>query len=206
METKILVFEDNETLRNSIKVLLQGVNNYTIAGDFANCENVLQIVEKTIPDIIIMDIDMPVVNGIQGVQLIKEKYPDMVIIMYTVFEDDDRLFESLCAGANGYIIKNTSFVQLIDAIEDALTGGAPMSPGIARKVLHSFHKTNKYDLSPQEKKVLKYLVAGYSYKMIANEIFVSINTVRSHIKNIYSKLHVNCGREAVAIALKDKIV
>jgi len=206
METRILIFEDNDKLRDSLCVLLGGMKDYSIVGDFPNCENVLQIVKETSPDIIIMDIDMPVVDGIKGVQLIKEKYPEILIIMHTVFEDDKRLFESLCSGANGYILKSVSFLQLVEAIKEVQEGGAPMSPGIARKVLNSFQSKNKYNLTAQEKTVLKFLVTGYSYKMIAAELFVSVNTVRTHIKNIYLKLHVNCGREAVAIALKDKIV
>lgn len=206
MGIRILIFEDNEKLRKSLCLLVEGEKDYTVVGDYPNCENVIKIVKETSPDLVIMDINMPIVNGIEGTKLIKENFPDVNIIMHTVFDDDENLFKSLCAGANGYILKSASLVHLISAIEDAEKGGAPMSPEIARKVLNSFHKKSKYDLTPQERKVLSLLVVGYSYKMIASELFVSINTVRTHIKNIYLKLHVNCGREAVTLALKDKII
>jgi DNA-binding NarL/FixJ family response regulator len=129
--------------------------------------------------------------------------------MHTVFEDDQRLFDSLCAGANGYLLKNSSFIHLLEAIEEVQQGGAPMSPSIARRVLQSFQKDsvkNRFDLSDREKEVLRFLVKGYSYKMIAAACFISLSTVQAHIKNIYTKLHVNCGREAVVKALSDKIV
>lgn len=206
MPTLIVIFEDNNALRHSLKTLLNGVEGYEVVGDFEHCKNADRIMDELNPDIVIMDIDMPKVNGIEGLRLIKEKKPDTAIIMHTVFEDDEKLFDSLCAGANGYLLKNTSFVYLLEAIEEVQRGGAPMSPSIAKKVLQSFHSKNKYGLSPREKEVLQYLVKGFSYKMIAGALFISLATVQAHIKNIYTKLHVNCGREAVVIALKDKIV
>ena len=130
--------------------------------------------------------------------------------MHTVFEDDEKLFDCLCAGANGYILKNTSFVNLLEAIDNVLHGGAPLSPSIAKKVLNSFQSKplvkNSYDLSPRETEILKLLVKGFSYKMIASTCYISLDTVRGHIRNIYTKLHVNCGREAVVKALQDKVV
>jgi DNA-binding NarL/FixJ family response regulator len=157
-----------------------------------------------------MDIDMPIVTGIEGLQIIKERRPQTYVIMHTVLEDEERLFQCLCGGANGYILKNSSFVHLLEAIENVLQGGAPLSPLIAKKVLQSFqHSTPErlpYRLSDREGEVLKYLIKGYSYKMIANACHISVDTVRGHIRNIYAKLHVNCGREAVAKALRDKIV
>ncbi|MCO6497674.1 MAG: response regulator transcription factor [Chitinophagaceae bacterium] len=210
MPVRIIIFEDNADLRQSIKILLNGEDSYEVVGDFDNCENAAQIVRDLNPDIVLMDIDMPKVNGIEGLRIIKEVKPDTAIIMHTVFEDDQRLFDSLCAGANGYLLKNSSFVHLLEAIEEVRNGGAPISSPIAKKVLQYFqHKSvskNKYDLSSREKTVLQYLVRGYSYKMIAAAMFVSLATVQSHIRNIYTKLHVNCGREAVVIALRDKIV
>lgn len=206
MAAKILLFEDNTGLRNSMKVLLDGMEGYTVAGDFESCEQVTEVTMALQPDIVIMDIDMPCVNGIEGLRIIKEIRPETAIIMHTVFEDDEKLYDSLCAGANGYLLKNSSFVRLLEALDEVQAGGAPMSPSIARKVLESFHRGNRYGLSPREKEVLKYLVKGYSYKMIAATLFVSLTTIQSHIRNIYTKLHVNCGREAVVIALRDKII
>jgi DNA-binding NarL/FixJ family response regulator len=207
---RIIIFEDNTRLRQSLKILLDGIESYKVCGDFENCDNAAAIVNQQEPDVIIMDIDMPHVNGIEGLRIIKEQRPQTYIIMHTVFEDDERLFQSLCAGANGYILKNSSFTNLLDAIENVLHGGAPLSPLIAKKVLQSFQQTQQknaqYKLSERETEVLHYLVKGYSYKMIAGECHISLDTVRGHIRNIYSKLHVNCGREAVTKALRDNIL
>jgi len=208
--TNIVIFEDNGRLRQSLKILLDGVEGYTVCGDYENCINAAGIIDKHQPDVVIMDIDMPGADGIEGLRIIKERSPKTYIIMHTVFEDEERLFKCLCSGANGYILKNTSFVSLLEAIDNVLHGGAPLSPLIAKKVLQSFQATPsgrlQYNLSEREVEVLKYLVKGYSYKMIAAECHISIDTVRAHIRNIYSKLHVNCGREAVTKALRDNII
>ncbi|HRB30556.1 MAG TPA: response regulator transcription factor [Ferruginibacter sp.] len=209
MPLKILIFEDNVALRQSLKTLLMGVEGYEVSGDYSNCKNAKEITETILPDIVIMDIDMPEVNGIEGLKIIKETKPDTQIIMHTVFDDDQRLFDCLCHGASGYILKNTTFSKLIEAIDTVQKGGSPLSPLIARKVLNSFHqveRTNTYQLSKRELEILGLMVQGFSYKMIADACFISIDTVRGHIRNIYNKLHVNCGREAVVKALKDKIV
>jgi DNA-binding NarL/FixJ family response regulator len=210
MPVCIVIFEDNQRLRQSLKILLDGVENYTVCGDYENCGEAAAIVDEHKPDVVIMDIDMPGVNGIEGLRIIKERRPQTYIIMHTVLEDEERLFQCLCSGANGYILKNTSFVNLLEAIDNVLHGGAPLSPTIAKKVLQSFQATPsarlQYNLSERETEVLKYLVKGYSYKMIAAACHISVDTVRGHIRNIYTKLHVNCGREAVAKALHDKIV
>ena len=209
MATRIAIFEDNSRLRQSLKILLSGMEGYVVCGDYENCARAVEVVQEQNPDVVIMDIEMPEVDGIEGLRVIKESHPQIYIIMYTVMEDEDRLFQCLCAGANGYILKNTSFALLLDAIENVLHGGAPLSPLIAKKVLQSFQQTTRvsqYNLSERETEVLKYLVKGYSYKMIAGSCHISLDTVRGHIRNIYTKLHVNCGREAVVKALRDKIV
>jgi DNA-binding NarL/FixJ family response regulator len=210
MSTTIVIFEDNQRLRQSLKTLLDGVEGYKVTGDYENCENAAAVMDKLHPEVVIMDIDMPGVDGIEGLRIIKEKAPQTFIIMHTVLEDEERLFKCLCNGANGYILKNTSFVNLLDAIDNVLHGGAPLSPPIAKKVLQSFQTTTsgrfRHNLSERETEILKYLVKGFSYKMIAATCYISLDTVRGHIRNIYTKLHVNCGREAVAKALKDKIV
>lgn len=207
--TRLVLFEDNNKLRQSLCTLLNGVEDYEVCGDYENCQNASEVVLALQPDVVIMDIDMPGVGGLEGLRKIKEVRPETLIIMHTVFEDNEKLFLSLCYGANGYLLKNSPLIKLLEAIEDVRNGGAPMSPGVAKKVLQSFHKpapANEYNLTPREKEVLEYLVKGYSYKMIAESCLISPNTVRVHIKNIYNKLHVNCGREAVAKALKDRIV
>lgn len=209
MPTRIIIFEDDEPLRASMKVLFNGVEEYVVVGDFGNGVGAGKAVVELDADVAILDIEMPGIDGIEALQLMKSAKPEMSIIMHTVFEDDKRLFDSLCAGASGYLLKNSSFVQLIHAIEEVRNGGAPMSPVIARKVLDSFksgREPNQYGLSKKEVEVLQYLVKGFSYKMIAAALHITISTVQAHIRNIYTKLHVNCGREAVVLALKEKII
>ena len=209
MAVSIVIFEDNVRLRDSLTILLNGVDGYSVCGSFENCAQAAAVIARHRPDIVIMDIGMPGVDGIEGLRIIKEKFPETNIIIHTVLEDEDRLFQCLCGGANGYILKNTSFVHLLEAIENVLHGGAPLSPVIAKKVLQSFQAVPgklQYHLTDREKEVLRQLVKGYSYKMIAGNCHISVDTVRGHIRNIYSKLHVNCGREAVAKALRDRIV
>lgn len=208
MPASIIIFEDNDRLRESLAYLLK-MNGYQVAGDYSNCLEAANIVRVYQPDVVLMDIDMPGLSGIQGVSLIKESHPATAVIMYTVFEDDEKLFQCLCAGANGYLLKKTPPAKLFDAIQEVLEGGAPMSPVIAKKVLSTFSKkqeTNKYNLSPREIDVLQWLSKGYSIKIIASEMNLAFDTVRSHLKNIYQKLHVNCGKEAIAKALSERIV
>lgn len=210
MPVRIIIFEDNRLLRNSLQVLLDGIDGYMVCGAYDNCDDSVSIVNELQPDVIIMDINMPGTDGISGLRAIKEQHPLTYIVMHTVLEDEDRLFQCLCAGANGYIIKNTSFISLLDAIDSVLHGGAPLSPPIAKKVLLSFQNNTPgrliHHISERETEIIRYLVKGYSYKMIANACQISLDTVRGHIRNIYAKLHVNCGREAVVKALRDKIV
>jgi DNA-binding NarL/FixJ family response regulator len=180
-----------------------------MVGDYADCKKCDFYVLRDEPDVVIMDIDMPGKSGIDGVRMIKEARPETYVVMYTMFEDDDKLFQSLCAGANGYILKKMAPDKLEDAIIDVIHGGAPMSPSIARKVLYSFQLSKNirnYDLSKREKEILLLLIEGYPTKQIASELFIAFDTVRTHLKNIYTKLHVNCGKEAIAKALKERIV
>jgi DNA-binding NarL/FixJ family response regulator len=204
-----MIFEDNDRLRESLSYLLNTTEGYQVAGDYNNCREADMLVRVYKPDVVLMDIDMPEESGIEGVKKIKEARPITSVIMYTVFEDDLKLFMCLCAGANGYLLKKTPPQKLFDAIQEVLEGGAPMSPSIARKVLDSFqarHVGNKYHLSEREIEVLQKLSKGYSIKMIAAEMKLAFDTIRSHLKNIYQKLHVNCGKEAIAKALGEHIV
>jgi len=208
MAIKIAIFEDNDALRESLVYLLKNATGYEVVGDYNNCVEAGTIARVYEPDVVLMDIDMPEQNGIQGVRAVKEARPQTSVIMYTVFEDDEKLFQCLCAGANGYLLKKTSPSLLFEAIQQVAEGGAPMSPSIARKVLNSFQhgKSKQYSLSPREVEVLQLLIKGYSAKMIATELSISFDTARFHLKNIYSKLHVNCGKEAIAKALSEHIV
>ncbi len=211
MAVSVIIFEDNEVLRSSLVTLMEDTTDYLVIGDYNNVMDVAAIITKKMPDVVIMDIDMPQKDGISAVPVIKEINPDTAIIMYTQFEDEEKLFKSMCAGADGYILKKTSPIKLFDAIDDVRNGGAPMSPSIAKKMLHSFRENNKplghqYNLTPREVEILQLLIKGYSIKLIASELFIAFDTARAHLKNIYRKLHVNCGKEAIAKVLADKIV
>ena len=209
MPISIIIFEDNDKLRESLCVLLNGLDEYKVIGEYNNCNDAGTITRVYKPDVVLMDIDMPGDSGIKGVRMVKEANPQTAVIMYTVFEDDEKLFQCLCNGANGYLLKKTPPSRLIDAIEEVMEGGAPMSPSIARKVLIVFKSgksNNKYDLSEREMQVLQLLIKGHSSKIIADKLNISFHTVRSHLKNIYTKLHVNCGKEAIAKALSEHIL
>lgn len=210
MLTELVIFEDNESLRKSLITLLNDGVNYHVKGDFPDVSKAGEAIATLRPDLVIMDIDMPGKDGISAIPIIKEIDPLISIVMYTQFEDDEKIFKSLCAGADGYILKKTSPIKLFDALEEVRKGGAPMSPAIARKVLGSFRTVSepakiKYNLTEREIEVLKLLIRGYSVKYIAAELNIAFETCRSHLKNIYTKLHVNCGKEAIAKVLAEKI-
>ncbi len=204
---RILLFEDNNPLRHSLKLLLETDNTCQVVGDFDVCTDAKNLTHKFQPDVVIMDIDMPSMSGIEGVRLVKEAKPNTEIIMNTVFEDDDRLFAAFCAGATGYLLKKHSNQRIVSAVHDVIQGGTPLSPGLARRMLSFFQKKKvDYGLTPRETEVLSWLVKGYSYKMIADTCFLSVETIKTHLKNIYTKLHVSCATEAVAKALREGIV
>ena len=209
METRIIIFEDNNNLRETLCLLLNMQPNFTVCGDFEQCINAEQITKKLQPDVVLMDIDMPEMTGIEGLKLVKKAKPNTDVIIHTVFEDDERLFSAFCHGASGYLLKKYASEHLVDAIKEALNGGAPMSMGIAKRVLATFSKPlpeKNYSLTKREQEVIHWLSMGYSYKMIAAKCFLSIETVKSHLKNSYIKLQVNCATEAVSKAIKENLV
>jgi len=206
-----MLYEDNPQLREGLTMLIEGSEGFTVLASFKNCNNVLSEVEAFKPDVILMDIDMPGVNGIEGLKLIRQHNHEVKVLMLTVFDDNKNVFEALKSGANGYVLKKTPPAKLLEYILEAASGGAPMTSSIATQVLKMFSEVQvpqgeDYNLSDREKEVLQHLVNGYSYKMIASDMFIAIDTVRSHIKKIYEKLHVNSKSEAVAKAFKDKII
>lgn len=209
---KIIVYEDNPDLRDSLAVLLGGSIGFELVGAFVNCEQVANHVIDLKPDVVLMDIDMPVANGLKGLKIIKKLAPQVNVVMFTVFEDNENIFEAICSGAVGYLLKRTPPVKLLEAIHDAHNGGAPMTSSIARKVLQMLptqqkvSENNDYKLTEREGEILNLLVKGNSYKMIADKSGISIDTVRSHIKKIYDKLHVHSQTEAVAKAIHERIV
>lgn len=208
---KILIYEDNPQLREGLTMLINGTTGFEVLAGFKNCNNVAAELEAFRPDVVLMDIDMPGTNGLQGLKLIREKNTDVKVLMLTVFDDNKNVFEALKQGANGYVLKKTPPAKLLEYIQDVESGGAPMTSSIATQVLKMFSEieipaSQDYNLSEREKTVLQFLVNGYSYKMIAAEMFIAIDTVRSHIKKIYEKLQVNSKSEAVAKAFKNRIV
>jgi DNA-binding NarL/FixJ family response regulator len=212
MSIKVTIFEDNQSLRAGLYQLINGSEGYECVGSFENCANLMKNIRDTRPDIVLMDIAMPGINGIEAVKMIREKYPELKILMQTIFQDNEKIFDSILAGANGYILKNTSPSRILEAIKEIYEGGAPMSPSIATKVLKMVNqqpqapKGDTFNLSDRELDVLRCLVKGMSYKMIADACKISIDTVRAHIKNIYEKLQVHSKTEAILTAIKSNIV
>lgn len=205
---RVLMFEDNTQLRDGLMILINGTDGFELIGSYPDCTDIVEHVKHLQPDVILMDINMPNVNGLEGLKLIRKYDSDVKILMLTVFDDNQNVFEAIKNGANGYILKKTPPAKLLEYIQEAQTGGAPMTASIAAQVLKMFSQqhntTNNFDLSERETEVLNLLVNGHSYKMIAADLFISIDTVRSHIKKIYDKMHVNSKSEAVAKALKNK--
>jgi DNA-binding NarL/FixJ family response regulator len=212
MNIRVTIFEDNTSLRRGLIALINGSDGFECAGAFGNCDNLVKNITDTKPDVVLMDIKMPGMDGIEAVRMLKSHFPEIKILMETVFEDDEKVFQSICNGAEGYILKNTPPAHILEAIQEIYEGGAPMTPSIARKVLAmfksgtSFIKQEAYNLTDRETEVLKYLVNGMSYKLIAEKCFVSQDTVSFHIKNIYKKLRVHSKSEAVSKAIRGKIV
>jgi DNA-binding NarL/FixJ family response regulator len=210
MSYQLLIFEDNFRLRQSLELLLNDEINFHVAGAYPDCDDAARLVKKFAADLVVMDIDMPGIGGVEGVKRIKNSSPDTKVVMHTMFDDDNRIFDSICSGADGYLLKNTSPLQLVNALQDVMNGGAPMSPFVAQKVFQHFRQSKsnveKFNLTAREKEILELLVKGNSYKMIADKSNIGIDTVKKHLQNIYHKLHVNCGTEAVAKALQHKII
>ncbi len=215
MSVRIAIFDDNKNIRESIGMLLKTVPDFEMAGSFSHVLDCVEDVKNCRPDVVLMDIEMPGMTGIEAVRLLKKEFPQVQVLMQTVFEDDDRVFDSICSGASGYILKNFLNTRLIESIRELQFGGSPMSPSIARKVLTKMQQIPQYvqpgeapnyHLTAREKEVLACIVTGLAYKMIADQLNISYETVRSHVKKIYEKLHVASLTEAVSKAMKERIV
>jgi DNA-binding NarL/FixJ family response regulator len=209
--TTIGIVDDNDVLRQSMQLLLENSGRFRVVFSLHDVRTLLEQTEIFMPRLLLMDIDMPGINGIEAVKLVKKDYPSVDVVMFTVFEDDEKIFRSIMAGANGYLLKKTPPDKLMEALHEFINGGAPMTGSIATRVLQMFRKqTNQtaesFNLSPREQDVLIGLTDGKSYKAIAAERFLSTETVRSHVKNIYEKLHVHSKAEAVAKAFREKLV
>lgn len=209
--TTVSIYEDNDKLRLLLEQLINSAADFSVVGSYGDGQTVSEQVKKDQPAVVLMDIDMPGRDGIECVRLVKELNPDMRVLMHTVFHDDDRLFACLSAGADGYLLKKDTHTYLLTALHEVINGGAPMSPGIARRVLQTFQRPSPpvsppYDISAREHEILVLLTKGYTYRMTGLELHISVETVRRHLKNIYQKLQVQCGTEAVAKVIRERIV
>lgn len=206
MEIRVAIFEDNKLVRDALQTIINGTAGYSCCGAFADCNNVLLNIRQSNPDVVLMDIEMPGMNGIKATERIKEQFPEIKILIQTVFNDSDKIFHALCAGATGYILKNDSPAKQLEAVQEVYNGGAPMSPSVAKNVLQFFSRKNillvapeneDYGLSEREKQILQLMVEGYNYRTIAEKNFISYETVRTHVRKIYKKLHVASRSEAI---------
>jgi DNA-binding NarL/FixJ family response regulator len=209
----VAIVEDNDTIREGLAALINGTTGYKCVGSFSDCETFLAKLDTIDVNVVLMDIALPGMNGIEGVKNAVKKKPDIDILMLTIYEDSEKVFDALCAGACGYLVKKTPPSKLLEAIKEVHEGGSPMSSQIARQVITAFKdvkyvedKTEEYKLSSREKEVINLLASGNNYQQIADQLFISVDTVRHHIKNIYKKLHVHTQSEAVAKAIRKKII
>ena len=209
----VAIVEDNHTIRQGLAALINGTTGFKCIGDYVDCESFLAELEKIEPNVVLMDIALPGMNGIEGVRIATENKPELNVLMLTIYEESNKVFDALCAGACGYLVKKTPPSRLLEAIKEVNDGGSPMSSRIAREVINAFKEgaatvqdESSFNLSSREKEVLNSLADGNNYKEIAEELFISVDTVRHHIRNIYKKLHVHSRSEAVAKAIRKKII
>ncbi len=207
----VAIIEDRRELREGLSMLINGTDGFVCKGKFGSMEEGLRRVGAEKPDVVLCDIGLPGMDGIEGIKILKENFPDLLVIMLTIYDDDERIFNALCAGACGYLLKKTPPVRLLEALREAVAGGSPMSPEVARRVITLFREIRPperadYDLSPHETRLLKMLVEGHNYKTAAAEIGVTVHAVSFHMRNIYEKLQVHSKSEAVSVALRDRLI
>jgi DNA-binding NarL/FixJ family response regulator len=207
----VAIIEDQRDLRESLALLVGGTPGFSCVGVYDSIEEALPTMKPGKADVALVDIALPGISGIDGIPLLRQRCPALAIVILTVFQDDDRIFRAICAGANGYMLKNTSPARLLESIQEVLRGGAPMSPEIARRVLDLFRKFRppvqaNHALTPHEQRILRMLVEGHNYKTAATELGVSVNTIAFHVQKIYDKLAVHSKSQAVAKALRDGLL
>jgi DNA-binding NarL/FixJ family response regulator len=206
MSTKVAVIEDLREIREGLGQLINATPDFRCSGLYSSMEDALEKVSNNVPDLVLSDIGLPGMDGISGIRILKERHPDLLILMLTVYDDNERIFDALCAGACGYLLKKTPWPKLAEALQEAVDGGSPMSPEVARRVISLFREIkppkSDYELTPHEVRLLRMLVEGHSYKTAAAELNVSVNTIKFHLRHIYDKLHVHTKSEAVAKALR----
>lgn len=205
---KVAIFDDNTARREGLNLLLSAIEEMTCVGTFSDCRDIELIVKRIKPDVILMDINMPFVDGIEGLKIVKKEFPEIKVVMQTIFEEENKILQAISNGADGYVLKQKSPMKLIDGINEVMAGGAPMTPTVAKKVLKLFsninvkNQINDIELTNRESEILTLLVEGYSYKMIADKIHLSYATVNKHVSNTYKKLQVNSVAAAVSKAIK----
>jgi DNA-binding NarL/FixJ family response regulator len=208
---KVAIIEDRREIREGLATLINFTDGFECVGKYNSMEEAITSIRHRMPDVVLSDIGLPGMDGIEGVKILKEKYPQIVILMLSVYEDDERIFHALCAGAVGYLLKKTPPTKILESLREAINGGAPMSPEVARRVITVFKDYRPpeqvdYDLTPHEIRLLKLLVEGHTYKSAATRLNVTINTIAFHLKNIYDKLQVHSKSEAVAKALQNRLI
>jgi len=209
--TRVAIIEDQRDIREGLASLIKFTNGYQCTGSYRSMEEALEKIRSELPEIILVDIGLPGMNGIEGIRLLKENYPQLLLLMLTVYDDDEMIFDALCAGACGYLLKTTPPALLIESLKEAMSGGAPMSPEVARRVIKLFREIRppdraEYKLTPHELRLLKLLVEGHNYKTAAVALSVKVTTIAFHMRNIYEKLQVHSKSEAVAKALRNRLV
>jgi DNA-binding NarL/FixJ family response regulator len=208
---KTIIVEDQRDLREGLQILIDFTPGFKCLGAFWTMEEALERIKYDLPDVVLSDIGLPGMSGIEGIRILKKQYPDLIILVLTVYDDDEKIFDALCAGASGYLLKQTEPDKLLKSVREAVAGGAPMSPEVAARVIKLFREVRppervEYDLTPYEQRLLKLLVEGYNYVTASEELKISYNTIKFHFRNIYAKLQVHSQSEAVAIAMRDRIV
>ncbi|HEY3429771.1 MAG TPA: response regulator transcription factor [Cyclobacteriaceae bacterium] len=203
---RVMIVEDDQEIRNSFSLIVNSSQRFMVVGAYGNCEDAIANLHRDKPEIVLMDIELPGMNGIKGTQIIKEKAPNTEVIMVTVYEDSELVFEALKAGASGYITKSANYMELLSALEEIIRGGAPMSSRIARMVIDNYHINPNSPLTKRETTILQLIYEGKTYTQISEELFISKETAKTHIKNIYSKLQVNSKSEAIAKANVEKLI
>jgi DNA-binding NarL/FixJ family response regulator len=209
--TRIAIVEDQREIREGLASLINGTKGFRCTGCYRSMEEALTQIGRELPDVALIDIGLPGISGIEGTKLLKERYPNLLVLILTIYDDDDRIFEALCAGACGYLLKKTPSARLLESLREAMNGGAPMSPEVARRVVNLFQRFRPpqhvdYHLTPHELRLLKMLVQGHNYTSAATELGVSFSTIAFHMQNIYQKLQVHSKSEAVARALLERLV
>ena len=209
--TRVALIEDHHRFREALEFLLNHTPGYLCVGSFRSMEEALEKIRYNLPDIVLLDIGLPGISGVEGVRVLKERHPDLLVLMNTVYDDDERIFRALCAGAAGYLLKKTPPAKLLESLQEAIAGGAPMSPDVAQRVLALFREIRPpeytdYQLTPHELRLLKLLVEGHSYKTAAAQLHVTVKTISFHLQKIYEKLQVHSKSEAVAKAFRSRLV